>query len=107
MKIIQESEFRTAMYNALDNFKKSNVKYVTGPGRSGAIAAVYASHYLTIPFIPSTFKTSFFNKNEVLVVDTAMLTGATVRKCMKKFNTSFSVVPFIEPPLVKFWYELY
>lgn len=56
--------------------------FVTGPGRSGAIASVYASHYLGIPFKPH--KAGSYKSGEyVLIVDTVEYTGKTLRKSEK------------------------
>lgn len=79
-------------------------KCVTGPGRSGAIASVYASHMLGIPFIPYGQSVPEHLK-PVLVVDTASLTGKTMRKAVKRYETDLGVVAFQEPPRVRFWYE--
>lgn len=106
MIVISEKEFRARLYELLrdDSFKEFGC--VTGPGRSGAIAAVYASHFLSIPFIP-------FNSNSpvtlgrLLIVDTAMKTGRTLRKAGSKYSECdpHIVSVYHEPPRVIFWYE--
>lgn len=101
MTTISEEQFRTACYKMLETFR-GVVNSVTGPGRSGAIAGVYASHYLGVPYIPlcgSGFK------HPVLVIDTAIDTGRTLRKAKNKISAEFSCAVFNEPPRVKFWYE--
>lgn len=52
---------------------------MTGPGRSGAVAAVYASHHLGIPFKPHKAG-NYYNDSRVLVVDTVEYTGRTLCK---------------------------
>lgn len=51
MNIISEIEFSNKLTEILSPLK-GKFSYVTGPGRSGAISAVYASHFLDIPFVP-------------------------------------------------------
>ena len=76
---VSESEFRVALELALDDLDTSSVQAVTGPGRSGAITAVYASHYLGVPFIPYGQRTPL----TVMVVDTNSSTGKTLRKAKR------------------------
>ena len=88
--------------------QNSSVKYVSGPGRSGAIASVYASHYLKIPFLPYKSNRLREDLNTTLIVDTACYTGETVRKYMRWCRTVYSVVPYAEDGrsnFVRFWYE--
>lgn len=48
-RTVQEPEFRERIKAVLAGVE---AKAVTGPGRSGAVASVYASHILGLPFIP-------------------------------------------------------
>lgn len=106
-RVITESEFSERMKTLLeDGFE--NVGSVTGPGRSGAVAAVYASHILGVPFIP--FKANApWHLGKLLIVDTAMESGATMRKAVRAYRSKgFEVVTLVcwhEPPRVMFWYE--
>ena len=76
---------------------------VTGPGRSGAITSAWASHILGVPFIPYGQKCP--EKLEpILVIDTARLTGRTLRKAAKQYGAKM-VWLYAEPPIVRFWYE--
>lgn len=111
MKIITEQQFRERLLAVLNHKEPTTgmnlLKYfgcVTGPGRSGAIAAVYASHYLGIPYIPLC-GTGF--KQPVLVIDTAKDSGKTLRKAKKKVGAQIGFALFNEPPRVKFWYEIF
>lgn len=83
----------------------SSAGCVTGPGRSGAIAAVYASHILGIPFVPFGQP----GPGPVLVVDTAQQSGQTMRRAIRRYERlgldAAGVVAFNEPPRVRFWYE--
>lgn len=99
--VIDPETFKTRLQERLQGI---SAKSVTGPGRSGAIASVYASHMLGIPFIPYGQEVPEKLK-PVLVVDTASLTGKTMRKAAKRYGTDLSVVAFHEPPRVVFWYE--
>jgi hypothetical protein len=105
MKKISELTFRKALYAKLEPLR-GKVHSVTGPGRSGAIAAVYVSHYLGIPFIP--FYRGTFDRKlvPVLIVDTATNTGKTLRRAERKVKAACVVVSvYREPPIVRFWYE--
>jgi adenine/guanine phosphoribosyltransferase-like PRPP-binding protein len=101
VRIVSENEFREVFCAKLDEVK-NKFDYVTGPGRSGAVAAVYASHYLGLPFLP--YKSKIENKKP-LIVDTAMMTGKTLRKASKFYNNAPYVYAYLEGPRVKFWYE--
>lgn len=111
-RIVQEVEFREVFTKALDEALRlrelnnlPDLKFVTGPGRSGAIAAVYASHHLGLPFVP--FKAR--PEGRMLVVDTAVYTGKTLRKASKWYNDAPYVYAFNQErnpaSRVKFWYE--
>ena len=52
VRIISEAEFAERIREALSDPQYEAAAWVTGPGRSGAVAAVYASHILHIPFVP-------------------------------------------------------
>ncbi len=100
-RIVELDEFMAMLHDILEG---CTAKAVTGPGRSGAIAAVHASHHLGIPFIP-------FGKNTpirpLLIVDTAVESGRTMRKAWRKYGGKDVELraAFYEPPRVKFWYE--
>lgn len=105
--MVSEQEFREVFINKLkylrDNHRLlDNTDYVTGPGRSGAIASVYASHFLGLPFVPYKHK---IEGKRALVVDTAIESGATLRKASRLYGNAPIVYGFSEPPRVKFWYE--
>lgn len=108
MRIVSEEEF----YHTLAYNKPNLIEYgcVTGPGRSGAVAAVYASHMLGIPFIP-------FGKEApeklipLLIIDTATESGKTLRKASKTYRSTphgtFALYDEADPEVgrVAFWYE--
>lgn len=106
--IISEAEFKARLNEVLSafSFVMGSVGAVTGPGRSGAIAAVYASHMLHIPFIPYGQKHPE-HLGRLLIVDTARESGATLRKAERKYEgcTPLVIVAYEEPPRVVFWYE--
>ena len=99
-RMITESEFRAELITNLYN-EFGKYDYVTGPGRSGAIASVYASHYLGIPFVPY----KHVSRGVPLIVDTAAESGKTIRKASKVYGGADWIVMFQEPPRVRFWYE--
>lgn len=104
MRVVSESEFAARIRERLVGL--DHVGSVTGPGRSGAIAAVYASHILGIPFIPFG-QAMPANLGPILVIDTAIESGATLKKAARRYAQFTPVVLalFEEPPRVRFWYE--
>lgn len=105
-RIVSEAEFQLRMRAILSDAALNVVGSVTGPGRSGAIAAVYASHMLGVPFIPFGQKAPV-HLGRLLIVDTARESGATLRKAERRYSgsTPLVLVAFEEPPRVVFWYE--
>lgn len=114
MMTIGEPEFAQALCAALDTSVEARlVRSVTGPGRSGAVAAVYASHMLGIPFLPFGQP----GPGPVLVIDTAMKTGRTIRRAVRRYErlgmAAYDLVVFDEGPAapgergsrLRFWYE--
>lgn len=101
VRIVPEEEFRKIFLEVLKPLL-GKYDYVVGPGRSGAVAAVYASHFLGIPFVP--YKCKVPNK-KVLIVDTAMMSGRTLRKASRYYDDAPYVYAYLEGPRVKFWYE--
>ena len=103
-KIISEIEFRDRLMSALNGLV--GFDYVTGPGRSGAIASAYASHFMGIPFVPYKCK---IPDSQVLIVDTAIQSGRTLRKASRYYNDGVNDGPYLyvfqEPPRLRFWYE--
>jgi len=103
MKIISEPEFRNQLIATLTPLH-GKFRSVTGPGRSGCIAAVYASHMLGIPFVPiSYFPTD--RLRPLLLVDTAAKSGSTLRKYSRRLQADEALALYSEPPRVRFWYE--
>ena len=109
MRIITEPEFRERLIDVLRIVDRDeDIFCVTGPGRSGAVAAVYTSHMLRIPFIPYGNKAPT-GLGKLLIIDTARESGATLRKAVSRYeklgHDVVSAVCFEEPPRVAFWYE--
>ena len=106
-RVISEPEFAEKIKIVLnDMMEHVLIRSVTGPGRSGAVASVYASHILSVPFIPygQTIPKHLY---PVLVIDTAHETGKTLRKATRRYAyaDSMGVALYNEPPRVMFWYE--
>jgi adenine/guanine phosphoribosyltransferase-like PRPP-binding protein len=102
MTIVSEAEFSLAIRERLQGVR---CDCVMGPGRSGAIAAVYASHILGVPFLP--YNTPLPSKlTMLLIVDTARQSGNTLRKMLGKYPGAQALAVFTEPPRVRFWYEV-
>lgn len=113
MRIVSETEFRDRINGMLlgENGQVAtayeNVGVVTGPGRSGAVASVYASHILGVPFIPFKTMNVPAHLGRLLIIDTATESGATLRKAERLYEQFRPIVVscFHEPPRVAFWYE--
>jgi len=109
-RVVNSEEFQHELYAHLKRIGAGRFKSVTGPGRSGAVAAVFASHWLGIPYVPpqGQFPPAL---RPVLIIDTAEWTGATLRKAQRKLTErgieSERHAVFNEKAngLVKFWYE--
>ena len=87
------------------NIVAAKPRCVTGPGRSGAIASVYASHILGIPWIPAGQPIPV-HLQPVLVIDTAIKSGASLRKLGRRCGEPcIQMAVYEEPPRVVFWYE--
>lgn len=112
MRVVGEEEFRRELHQSLRLADWEAIGSVTGPGRSGAVAAVYASHMLGVPFIPYGQKPPI-DLGRLLIVDTATESGKTLRKATAKYEkmgaTPITLAVFNEKdPLigrVAFWYE--
>lgn len=113
MTVITEAEFRERVDRYLGwmvDFENGcwRPRAVLGPGRSGAIAAVYVSHLLHVPFVPygATLPDSM---KDIMIVDAAVNSGRTLRKAAKKYERNWPRVQWFyqEPPRVKFWYEMW
>jgi hypothetical protein len=100
--IVTEATFRDAIIAKLEGV---NARAVVGPGRSGAVASVYASHILGIPWIPCG-QPCPDNLRPLLIIDTAKRTGATLRQIERRYGGECIVIHvFNEPPRLRFWYE--
>lgn len=106
MRIVTEPEFHARLVEILASLSADDIGSVTGPGRSGAIASVYASHLLGIPFIPFGSRCPTY-LGRLLIIDTARESGATLRKAERRYAEARPLVVacFEEPPRVAFWYE--
>lgn len=107
-KWVEEAEFAARMARGLRDIPVKP-DFVTGPGRSGAVAAVYASYVLGVPFVPWKAAPDMMARR-VLVVDTASMSGATIRKAMsfysRLYDHSDSFVAFDErEKRHHFWFE--
>lgn len=100
-RIVSEEEFAKVIRRKLSGVQAD---CVMGPGRSGAIAAVYASHILNIPFIPQGQLVPA-GLPRLLIIDTASETGKTLRKAQRRYPGSTAMAIYNEPPRVIFWYE--
>ena len=105
-RIVSEQEFQSRLRGLIDAADVSEVGCVTGPGRSGAVAAVYASHMLCVPFIPFGSRAPD-HLGRILIVDTARKSGHTLRKAERRYDSVRPIIiaAYEEPPRVMFWYE--
>jgi adenine/guanine phosphoribosyltransferase-like PRPP-binding protein len=106
IRIVSEPEFQERLRAVLAAADTDAVGFVTGPGRSGAVAAVYASHILAVPFIPFGAEPPV-HLGRALIIDTARESGETLKKAARRYRDAdpLVLVAFEEPPRVAFWYE--
>jgi adenine/guanine phosphoribosyltransferase-like PRPP-binding protein len=106
-RIVTEKEFRQSVIDKMTDLQYTNKQFdfVVGPGRSGAIASVYVSHLLGIPFLQYIHKPDIHKR--LLIVDTARFTGKTLRRIRTLYKDYDGRVVWFydEPPRVRFWYE--
>lgn len=107
---MSEENWRTEFYASLDKLDPSKYDFVTGAGRSGAVAAVYASHYLGLNFKPHK-SGNYHDDKSVLIVDTVEYTGKTLRKAKSWYerrgliaSTAFAIKES-RGHYFKMWYE--
>lgn len=105
--VVTETEFSVMLDQALEGLEAP--VFITGPGRSGAIAAVYASYRLHRPFVPFGHPGGPAGST-VLVIDTVSMSGRTIRKAVAKYERmgfvvrSLTVVPQNQKRH-HFWFE--
>jgi hypothetical protein len=111
--IITEAEFRAKVLEYKGTFhpmpETDGPVFVTGPGRSGAIASVYASHLWGAAFLPFG-ETADCTPGNVLIVDTATNTGRTLRKAAREYPGCRAIAFYKEglsglDGRIHFWYE--
>jgi hypothetical protein len=106
-RTVSEGEFDRAIRAMLADLE--GIGSVTGPGRSGALAAVYASHILGVAFIPygTMGEAVPVHLGRLLIIDTASQSGATLRRAARRYMDFSPLVTAVyhEPPRVAFWYE--
>lgn len=102
---ISETKFKNDLKNMLNEFDVTGLQFVAGPGRSGAIASVYVSHMSNLSFVP--YKASGnVAYDKFLIVDTAAMTGRTIRQARNFYKGSRMLVVYDNPDVrYVFWYE--
>ncbi|QEH36559.1 hypothetical protein OJF2_51430 [Aquisphaera giovannonii] len=103
VRVVTEPEFHARLVEVAASLPADQIGSVTGPGRSGAVAAVYASHLLGVPFIPYGSQCPT-HLGCLLIIDTARESGATLRKAERRYSEAKPIVVacFEEPPRVAF-----
>jgi hypothetical protein len=101
--VISEDDFHLAIRQRVEPLR-GTVRSVSGPGRSGALAAVYASHLLRVPFIPHGTRVPETLQPH-LVIDTTAMSGRTLRKAARKMGAEHSLSVFTADHRLRFWYE--
>lgn len=81
--MVEEREFASLLAAALKDVAPPD--FIVGPGRSGAVAAVYASYHLHRPFVPYGHKGAEPGAR-VLVIDTVSMSGKTIRKAKSRYE---------------------
>lgn len=104
-RIVQPDEFYDRLVAVLRH-AVGQFGSVMGPGRSGALASVYASHLLGIPWLPYKRQRVPLVLWPTLIIDTATMSGRTLRKAARKIlGPSETLALFQEPPRLRFWFE--
>lgn len=105
---VEEPEFAARMAAVTELARPD---FVTGPGRSGAVAAVYASYALGVPFLPWMDEPAALRPgNRVLIVDTASMSGRTMRRATNRYlGLGYEVDSFVafdeREQRHHFWFE--
>ena len=81
---VSEEQFRKAITIWTAGIGPNDFDFVLGAGRSGAIAAVYASHLTGIPFV--AWNNRLPENSKVLIIDTAKQSGKTLRRAVARYN---------------------
>lgn len=104
-KYITEPEFAARIRDEAAWLAHAGYRWITGPGRSGSIAAVYMSHAAGIPHVP--YGSPGPAGTPGIVIDTATLTGATLRKAGRRYPTGKTIALYDERETgrIIFWYE--
>lgn len=105
---VSEKMFREAITAAMLDIGPADFDFILGAGRSGAIAAVYASHLTGIPFV--AWNNRLPENSKVLIIDTAKQSGKTLRRAVARYNKlgheAFSLPIFeCDNTHFIFWYE--
>lgn len=110
-EVMSEPDWAEIFRAKLDEVGDKKPSFVTGAGRSGAVAAVYASHYLGVPFKPHKAG-NYKCDHSVLIVDTVEYTGKTLRKAAAWYarrgldvETCFGVKE-VAGHYYRMWYEV-
>lgn len=103
--VIDPAEFLARLQEKVEPYR-GLVRSVCGPGRSGAVASVYASYALGVPWLPYQRFKPPEALQPTLIIDSARVTGRNMRRC-SKFIDGPTVLLWLwdEPPNVRFWYE--
>lgn len=102
---VTEAEFAERVRAVRDTVIAGKYDLVTGPGRSGAIAAVYVSHATGIPFMPYKCWISPESK-KILVVDTVSMSGKTIRRASRVYDGADTMVFYEADKKIHFWFEV-
>lgn len=84
MTLITEAAFQERIEEALAD-RHGKFAWVMGPGRSGAIAAIYASHILNIPWVPYGFLPRA--KGKGLLIDIAHTNALCLNRAVRRYRT--------------------
>lgn len=100
--IVTEAEFKALIQEIYTDIP-SDVEWVTGPGRSGAIAAVYVSYAFGLPFIPYCSLGPAHKRG--LIIDMQPLSSLVRRKAEKRYYGAHIMSLYDTAADRVFWYE--
>lgn len=104
--MITEPEFVTQLRETLADPVYATVASVTGPGRSGAMASIYASQLLDIEYVPCGREPR--TGGPILLIDVADTTMYGLNKLAKRYKDYDQVLclVFEVEKSVPMWFEL-
>lgn len=103
--MISEADFIDRLKLVLEDPEFSHAEWVTGPGRTGAMAAIYASHILNVSFVAYGHRPKA--NGYVLVMDILNDNPRTMRRALKHYDICRPIPCIVFPEIENegLWFE--